>query len=106
MRKEFEIQGCVEVPIELSEDEFTDKFIEFVESNNWWFGGGIREIIDGFYIDGGGTKDEHVLDSDLKELILQNNKTKAIELYMDLTGKDLKEAETHIDDLGKSIRKK
>lgn len=99
MRKEFEIQGCVEVPIELSEAEFIDKFIDFVESNNWWFGGGIREIIDGFYMNDDGTKGEHVLDSDLKELMFQNNKMKAIELYMDLTGKDLKEAERHIDNL-------
>jgi uncharacterized protein YggL (DUF469 family) len=62
MRKEFEIQGCVEVPIELSEDEFFDKFIAFIESNNWSFGGGINEIIDGFYINADGTKGKHVLD--------------------------------------------
>ena len=35
MRKEFEIQGCVEVPMDLSETEFIDKLIDFVESNNW-----------------------------------------------------------------------
>ena len=29
--------------MEFSEDEFWDKFIEFVEANNWYFGGGIRE---------------------------------------------------------------
>ena len=62
MSKEFEIQGCVEVPIELSEDEFFDKLINFVESNSWSFGGGINEIIDGFYINADGTKGKHVLD--------------------------------------------
>ncbi len=62
MRKEFEIQGCVEVPIELSEDEFFNRFISFIESNNWLFGGGINEIIDGYYINADGTKGKHVLD--------------------------------------------
>ena len=41
MRKEFEIQGCVEVPMELSKDEFWHKFIDLIEANNWSFGGGI-----------------------------------------------------------------
>lgn len=99
MRKEFEIQGCIEVPAEVSKDDFIDKFLGFIESNNWWFGGGIREIIDGFYMNDDGTKGEYVLDSDLKELILQDNREKAIELYMDLTGKDFKEAERYIDNL-------
>jgi uncharacterized protein YneR len=62
MKKEFEIQGCVEVPIELSEDEFFNKFIAFIESNNWWFGGGINEIVDGFYINADGTKGKHFFD--------------------------------------------
>lgn len=62
MRKEFEIQGCVEVPIELSEDEFFNKFIHFIESNSWFFGGGINEIVDGFYINEDGTRGKHVLD--------------------------------------------
>lgn len=99
MRKEFEIQGAVEVPSEISEGEFVDKFINFIESNNWWFGGGIREIIDGFYINQDGTKGAHVLDSDLKELISQDKRAEAIELFMNLTGEDLKEAERHIDSL-------
>ncbi|WP_206459223.1 50S ribosome-binding protein YggL [Anaerovorax sp. IOR16] len=62
MRKEFEFQGCVEVPAELSEDEFMDKFIEFIEVNGWSFGGGINTIIDGFYINPDGTKGKYVLD--------------------------------------------
>ncbi len=62
MRKEFEIQGCVEVPMELSEDEFFDKFIAFIEYNNWSFGGGINEVVGGYYINADGTRGKHVLD--------------------------------------------
>lgn len=47
MRKEFEIDGYIEVPIDLSEKEFFEKFIQFVESNNWSFAGVINEIIAG-----------------------------------------------------------
>ena len=32
MRKEFEINGCIEVQAEITEDEFFDAFIQFVES--------------------------------------------------------------------------
>ncbi|AEE91069.1 conserved protein of unknown function [Tepidanaerobacter acetatoxydans Re1] len=103
MRKEFEIQGCIEVPIEITEEEFVDRFISFIESNNWWFGGGIREIIDGFYINQDGTKGEHVLNSDLKELISKDKRAEAIELFMNLTGESLKEAERHIDNLSKFL---
>ena len=60
MRKEFEILGCIEVPTNLAEDEFFDKFINFVESNNWTFGGGINEIIDGFYINADGSRGEKI----------------------------------------------
>ncbi len=62
MEKEFEIQGAVSVPEELSYDEFWNKFINFIESNNWSFGGGINEIRDGYYINDDGTKVRHVLD--------------------------------------------
>lgn len=31
--------GCVSVPESCSEDEFADKFIDFVERNNWSFSG-------------------------------------------------------------------
>lgn len=62
MRKEFEIQGCIEVPVTLSEDEFYNEFIGFVEAQGWSFGGGIHEIIDGFYITAEGTKGAHVLE--------------------------------------------
>ena len=44
MEKTIEIQGCVTVTGEVTEDEFMDKFIEFIESNGWYFGGGVKEI--------------------------------------------------------------
>lgn len=43
MSKVFEINGCVEVPEDISEDEFWNIFIDFVEAHNWYFGGGINE---------------------------------------------------------------
>lgn len=54
-RKEFEFQGCVEVPMELSEDQFLDRFLMFIEENRWSFGGGVRTIVDGYYINEDGT---------------------------------------------------
>lgn len=42
--REIEVDGCVSVPESCSEDEFSDKFIDFVERNYWSFGGGIRCI--------------------------------------------------------------
>ena len=54
-RKEFEFQGCVEVPMELSEDQFLDRFLMFIEENGWSFGGGVRTIVDGYYISEDGT---------------------------------------------------
>lgn len=62
MEKEFEIQGCVSVPSNVSEDEFWYKFIDFIEANGWYFGGGINEIVDGYYINPDGTKGKSVLD--------------------------------------------
>ena len=63
MIKEIEIQGCVTVPEEVSMDDFIDKFIAFVEENEWSFGGGYRTIVDGYYINGDGTTGEYVLDN-------------------------------------------
>jgi translation elongation factor EF-Ts len=42
--KEIEINGCVSVPQSCSEDEFLQKFIDFIENNYWSFGGGVKEI--------------------------------------------------------------
>ena len=44
MRKEIEINGCVEIPPEMTMDDFTDEFIRFVESKGWFFGGGFHEV--------------------------------------------------------------
>ena len=62
MRKEFEIQGCIEVPPETTENEFWNEFIEFVESKGWSFGGGIQEIQDGYYVLADGSLGRDVLD--------------------------------------------
>ena len=62
MRKEIEIGGCLEVPPEMTMDEFTDAFIAFIESQGWYFGGGFREIVDGYYINPDGSRGAHVLD--------------------------------------------
>lgn len=59
-RKEFEFQGCVEVPMELSEDQFLDLFLTFIEANHWSFGGGVRTIVDGRYLNEDGTPGEPV----------------------------------------------
>lgn len=62
MIKEIEIQGCVTVPEEVSMDEFIDKFIAFIEKNKWSFGGGYKTIIDGYYMNGDGTRGKSILD--------------------------------------------
>ena len=62
MRKEIEINGCVEIPCEVSIDDFTDAFIEWIESKGWFFGGGFNEIVDGYYINPDGTKGKSVLE--------------------------------------------
>lgn len=56
MRKEIEINGCIEVSPEISLDEFEKIFIDFVESNKWSFGGSLKEIVDGYYINPDGTR--------------------------------------------------
>ena len=64
MRKEMEITGCIEIPPEMTLEEFTDTFIEWIESKDWYFGGGFREIIDGYYILPDGSKGKSVSDKD------------------------------------------
>lgn len=46
MSKEIEIGGCIEVPDEITMDEVTDAFIEWIESKGWYFGGGFHELPD------------------------------------------------------------
>lgn len=62
MRKEVEISGCIEIPENMTADEFCDCFIKWVESNGWYFGGGINEIVDGHYINPDGTKGKYILE--------------------------------------------
>ena len=64
MRKEFEINGCIEVQVEITEDEFSNAFIQFVESNGRFFGDGINEIQDGYYILPDGSKGKSVLEDE------------------------------------------
>ena len=59
---QIEIQGCITVPEEVSADEVIDKFIAFVEKNEWSFGGGYRTIIDGYYMNEDGTRGKSILD--------------------------------------------
>ena len=62
MTKEIKIQGCITIPKDVSMDEVIDKFIAFIEKNEWSFGGGYRTIIDGYYMNADGTKGKCVLD--------------------------------------------
>ncbi len=44
--KLIEVSGGMEIPDEMTIDEFTDIFLELIESKGWYFGGGFSEIID------------------------------------------------------------
>lgn len=59
--KEIEINGCIEIPMEMTEDEFYDKFFGFLEENNWSFGGGTCMFVDGHCVDSDGTREEYAL---------------------------------------------
>ena len=63
MRKEIEINGCIEIPPETTMDEFTDAFLGLIESKGWYFGGGFNEIVDGYYINPNGSKGKHILEN-------------------------------------------
>ena len=62
MRKEIEINGCIEIPPEMTLEDFTDAFLRWMESEGWCFGGGFREIVDGYYINPDGSRGKHVLE--------------------------------------------
>ncbi len=64
MRKEIEINGCIEIPYEMTMDEFETEFIEFLESKGWFFGGGFKEITNGYYINPDGTKGKSVIEDE------------------------------------------
>lgn len=58
MIKQFEINGYIEVPVDVSEKEFFEKIVQFVESNNWSFIGVTTEIINDEYITPNEDKDK------------------------------------------------
>ncbi len=60
VRREMEINGCIEVPPEITIEAFSRDFLEWLEAKGWFFGGGICEIIDGCYINPDGTKKKPV----------------------------------------------
>ena len=60
MRKEIEIRGCVEVSEDTDLEGFVDEFLAWVEARGRSFGGGFREIVDGYYILPDGTRGKHV----------------------------------------------
>ena len=49
--KEIHIDGCVTIPMNVTHDEFLEKFIKFIEDNGWYFGGGTKAFINGECID-------------------------------------------------------
>lgn len=62
MRKLFDIDGTIEVQPEVTEEEFMDRFLGFVEANGWSFGGWTAQIIDDYYILPDGSRGPHVLE--------------------------------------------
>ncbi|ONI39183.1 hypothetical protein AN639_10460 [Candidatus Epulonipiscium fishelsonii] len=55
MDKEISIDAVIVVLSDLAHDEFWNKFIDFIEENNWLFGGGInpkKNLERTFHIDG------------------------------------------------------
>ena len=58
MIKQFEINGYMEVPINMSEKEFFEKFIQFIESNSWSFIGVTNETINSEYINPNRSKEK------------------------------------------------
>ena len=62
MRKEIEINGCIEIPSEMTIDAFTDAFIEWIGSKGWYFGGGLQELVNGYSVNSGGTLGRSVLE--------------------------------------------
>lgn len=56
MKKEMQINGCFELPEYMTFDEFYTLFIKFTEQNGCFFGGGFKNIINGYYVDDKGNK--------------------------------------------------
>ena len=60
MERLIEIDGCMEIPDDVTVDDFVEAFLTFVEERGWRFGGGFREIVDGCYVQPDGTRVEPV----------------------------------------------
>ena len=61
---EMEVIGCIEIPHEMTPDEFTDEFIRMCEERGWRFGGGFREIRGGYYVNPDGTQGKPIGEDD------------------------------------------
>lgn len=44
--KVIKVSGGMEIPDEMTMDEFIDAFLELIESKGWFFGGGFKEMSD------------------------------------------------------------
>ena len=44
MSRVIELRGCVEVPDNISSDDFCDSFLEFLEAKDWYYCGGMKEL--------------------------------------------------------------
>ena len=42
--KEFELAGCIVSRENITEEEFHDKFMQFIESQGWYFGGSVYDL--------------------------------------------------------------
>lgn len=60
MSKLVEINGCIEISETIDADFVIDKFLSFIESNGWTFGGGFQTIIDDWYVNEKGEKVQHI----------------------------------------------
>ncbi len=62
--KEIEIQGCVEISTEQTEEAFWNAFVSFLEERKWYFGGGMRTIFDGYDINADGSRGDHIMEEE------------------------------------------
>lgn len=46
MSRHIQVNGVVEIKDSETHNDFMDKFIQFVESNGWSFGGGTQDVTD------------------------------------------------------------
>lgn len=56
MTHEIEIDGCLNVPTDVSLNDVVDEFLAFIDNHGWYFGGGFNEF-----------KDDHCESIDIRE---------------------------------------